>query len=340
MKSNPIEGEVRLEGSAAEQGFHMPAEWEEQTCVWLVHPHNHETWPGCLDEAKLEWEAWRAKLSKVVEVREAGECGIPTNDSWIRDFGPIFVSHPTRGIAGHSFRFNGWGDKYEPRVLDDAVPSAISRRCHMPMWHHDFVLEGGSIDVNGTGTVLTTSQCLESQNRNPHAAQERIESTLRDALGVTNIVWIPGGIKGDDTDGHIDDIARFVSRDTIVALRAPVGHPDHEVLEENWEVLQSARDERGKRFQIVALPVPNPIEYEYPADRFGPGGRSMIPASHANFLLSNGTAFVPIFNSGSDDKALEILAKLLPGWKIEGVMARNLVVGLGSLHCLSCHQPK
>lgn len=330
---------LHLEGSASGAGYRMPAEWERQSCVWLVRPHNEETWPHCLAAAQAEWDSWRARLALVVEVREVGEFGIPTNDSWIRDFGPIFVRHPARGVAGHSFRFNGWGDKYEPRTLDDGVPGAISARCKMPMWNHDFVLEGGSIDVNGSGAVLTTSQCLEGENRNPLAARERIESTLHESLGVTNIIWLPGGIKGDDTDGHIDDIARFVSRNTIVALRAPVGHPDHAVLEENWDVLQRARDEHGVAFRIVALPVPDPIEYDYPADRFGPGGRNMLPASHANFLLSNGSAFVPIFGGASDAQALAILAGELPGWKIEGVMARNLVVGLGSLHCLSCQQP-
>ncbi len=331
--------QLQLTGSATALGYRMPAEWEPQSCVWLVRPHNEETWPGCLTAAQAEWDAWRAVLHQVVEVREISALGIPTNDSWIRDFGPVFVRHPARGIAGHSFRFNGWGDKYEPRTLDDAVPAAISARWGMPLWTHDFVLEGGSIDVNGSGTVLTTRQCLEGLNRNPSSGLAGIESTLQDSLGVTNIVWLPGGIKGDDTDGHIDDIARFISRDTIVALRAPQGHPDHEVLEANWDALQSACDESGQRLKVIALPVPEPIEYDFPADRFGPGGRSMVPASHANFLLSNGTAFVPVFGGASDDRALEVLARVLPGWQIKGVMARNLVVGLGSLHCLSCHQP-
>ena len=331
--------DLRLTGSAAAQGFRMPAEWERQSCVWLVRPHNEETWPLCLSQAQSEWDAWRARLAKVVEVRDLWELGVPTNDSWIRDFGPIFVSHPSRGVAGHSFRFNGWGDKYEVRTLDDGVPDAIARRWGIALWHHEFVLEGGSIDVNGAGTVLTTSQCLTGDNRNPLAGVAAIESVLGDALGVTNIVWIPGGIKGDDTDGHIDDIARFVSRDTIVAIRAPKGHPDHEVLEGNWEALATARDEQGRPFRVEALPVPEPISYDYPADRFGPGGRNMVPASHANFLLANGTAFVPIFGEGSDEQALATIAGLLPGWRVEGVMARALVVGLGSLHCLSCQQP-
>ncbi|MSR69061.1 MAG: agmatine deiminase family protein [Phycisphaerales bacterium] len=331
---------LKLPGSAAAAGYRMPAEWAPQSCVWLVRPHNEETWPNCLAAAQSEWDGWRESLARVVEVREIGALGIPTNDSWIRDFGPVFVKSEMHGVAGHSFRFNGWGDKYEARSLDDAVPAAISARWKIPMWHHAFVLEGGSIDVNGSGTVLTTSQCLEGENRNPAAGKGDIEQTLKDALGITNIVWLPGGIKGDDTDGHIDDIARFVSRDTIVALRAPIGHPDHEILERNFDALSCACDEQGMPFKIVALPAADPIEYDYPSDRFGPGGRNMLPASHANFLLSNGKVFVPIFGGSSDGRALEILAKALPGWSVEGVMARNLVVGLGSLHCLSCHQPQ
>lgn len=334
------EHELRLEGSAAAQGYAMPAEWAPQSCVWLVRPHNEETWPGCLAQAQAEWDAWRAKLAQVVEVRECTELGIATNDSWIRDFGPIFVTRAGKPVAGHSFVFNGWGEKYEPRTLDNAVPAAISASWRVPMWHHSFVLEGGSIDVNGAGTVMTTMQCLENDNRNPEAASGEIERVLRDTLGVTNIVWLPGGIKGDDTDGHIDDIARFVARNRILALRAPADHPDHEVLERNWQALKAARDEQGEAFELVPLDVPEPLYYDYPADRFGPGGRNLAPASHANFLVSNGTVFVPVFQQGSDEKACRTLETAMPGFRIEPVLARNLVVGLGSLHCLSCHQPQ
>ena len=329
-----------LSETPAAVGYHMPAEWDPLACVWLVKPHNEETWPNCLADAQAEWELWREKLSAVVEVRECAALGVPTNDSWIRDFGPIFVKHRTTGVvAGNSFRFNGWGDKYEARTLDDGVPSIISKRWRIPMWHHSFVLEGGSIDVNGTGTVLTTMQCLENDNRNPTAAKGEIERVLRETLDISNIVWLPGGIKGDDTDGHIDDIARFVRRDAIVALRAPSSHPDFEVLERNWTALTSARDERGERFELLALPVPEPIYYDYPADRFGPGGRNMLPASHANFLIANGTVFVPVFHGASDDAACSVLQRAMPGMRIEPISARSLVVGLGSLHCLSCQQP-
>lgn len=339
MAQSSAQSPIRLQGNAADQGYRMPAEWARHSCVWLVRPHNEETWPSCLGAAQGEWDAWRARLSKVVEVRELGELGIATNDSWIRDFGPIFVTSAVHGVAAHSFRFNGWGGKYEVRSLDNAVPDTISSRWRVPMWHHDWVLEGGSLDANGAGTLLTTMQCLESDNRNPSLGRGGIEEMLRGALGVTNIVWLPGGIKGDDTDGHIDDIARFVARDTIVALRAPRGHPDHDVLERNWSALCDARDEQGKPFTVQALPVPDPIEYDYPPDRFGPGGRNMLPASHANFLLSNGVAFVPIFGGASDEAACRVIEGAMPGVRVEGIMARNLVVGLGSLHCLSCHQP-
>ena len=335
-----LETSLVLSQSPVALGYTMPAEWDPLACVWLVKPHNEETWPGCLAQAQAEWEVWREKLAKVVEVRECSALGIETNDSWIRDFGPIFVRHKTSGaVAGNSFRFNGWGGKYEVRSLDDAVPSHISTRWKLPMWHHAFVLEGGSIDVNGTGTVLTTMQCLENDNRNPTAAKGEIERVLHDALGVTNIVWLPGGIKGDDTDGHIDDIARFVRRDAIAALRAPSTHPDFEVLERNWSALTNARDEHGAPFEIIALPVPEELFYEYPADRFGPGGRNMLPASHANFLIANGSVFVPVFGGKSDDLACRILEAAMPNTRIEPIMARALVVGLGSLHCLSCHQP-
>ena len=317
----------------------MPAEWEALECVWLVRPHNPETWPLCLELAQDEWDIWRSELAKVVTVRETGEVGIPTNDSWIRDFGPIFVRDRSRRVAGHSFKFNGWGNKYELRSLDDSVPEAISKRTGLPLWDHNFVLEGGSIETNGQGTLLTTTQCLANDNRNPSARDDTIESVLRESLGVDNIIWLPGGIKGDDTDGHIDDLARFIAADTVAAIRAPLGHPDHEVLENNWLVLASALDQDGLPLQLVPLPVPEPIYWDFPADRFGPGGRMMLPASHANFLIANGSVFVPVFGGESDDVACRALEVALPAFTVVPVLARHLVVGLGSLHCLSCQQP-
>jgi len=334
-----LEAVLRKSGACAALGWRMPAEWEPLDAVWLVRPHNPETWPGCLDAAQREWDAWRSALDRVVTVRTTDELDVPTNDSWIRDFGPIFVVHPEHGLAMHDFRFNGWGGKYEVRSLDDAVPGAISARFGIPAWSHELVLEGGSIEVDGAGTLLTTRQCLENANRNAALGRERVESTLRDALGVSAIIWLPGGITGDDTDGHIDDLARFAAPGVVAAVRAPAGHPDHEVLEANWAALEAGRDARGAALTLVPLPSPEPFFYDFPADRFGPGGRMMLPASHANFLIANGSIFVPVFGGASDDLACRALeqASGLPAFPI---MARSLVVGLGSLHCLSCQQPR
>ncbi len=329
---------TRLEGNAAAQGWRMPAEWEPMDAVWLVRPHNEETWPGCLAAAQSEWEAWKRAMEEVVRVRTTDEIGAPTNDSWIRDFGPIFVTHKDKGVAAHSFIFNGWGGKYEARTDDDAVPSRIAARFSIPMWCHNFVLEGGSIDVDGEGTMLTTTQCLENDNRNPDASADAIERALREAFAIEHLIWLPGGIKGDDTDGHIDDIARFVRVGAVAAVRAPHGHADHEVLEANWEVLSAARDAKGRKLELIALPSPEPIFYDFPADRFGPGGRNMLPASHANFLIANGRVFVPCFGGASDDVACRLLEDST-GKQAVPIMARHLVVGLGSLHCLSQQQP-
>jgi agmatine deiminase len=206
------------------------------------------------------------------------------------------------------------------------------------MWRHDFVLEGGSIDSNGHGSLLTTRQCLENANRNPEAGGMGIERMLCEALGVTNLIWLPGGIEGDDTDGHVDDLARFVRRDRVAAVRAPAGHPDHDMLEANWRALKAARDERGQPLELVELPCPEPRHHAFPTDRFGPGGTRMVPASHANFLFANGHVFVPAFGGASDEIACQRLEQA-SGCRAVPVMARWLVVGLGSLHCLSCQQP-
>lgn len=329
---------VRTDVTAASQGFRMPAEWEPLECVWLVQPHNEETWPGCMDRAQAEWQHWRNQLERVVRVRTVEALGIPTNDSWIRDFGPVFVKDVHGRVAAHSFTFNGWGEKYEVRSLDDSVPDLMAPELKMPMWHHDFVLEGGSIDSNGHGTLLTTRQCLEHANRNPSSRGEDIERTLCESLGVTNHLWLPGGIEGDDTDGHVDDLARFVRRDVVAAVRANEGHPDHAMLQANWLALQAARDERGQRLELVELPHPDSLHYDFPADRFGPGGRRMLPASHANFLFANGSIFVPVFGGASDDVACQRLEQA-SGCRAVPISARWLVVGLGTLHCLSCHQP-
>ena len=345
--------------SAAALGYHMPAEWEPMSAIWLVRPFNPETWPGCLDEAQEQWDAFANALREVVSVRTTQDLQVTTIDSWIRDFGPIFVTRKSPGsqvsrpespgdaglpdLAAHDFRFNGWGGKYEDRTLDDVVPQEIARRDGFPLWLHDFVLEGGSIEVNGAGTLMTTEQCLLNPNRNPHLSRDDIERRVHDALGTTHTIWLPGGIVGDDTDGHIDDIARFTAPDRIVAIAPPKGHADYDVLSRNLEALQSARDQDGRKITVIPLPAPDPIQYCFPADRFGPGGTNPVPASYANFLIANGVAFVPVFNQKRDDEAIRVLEQAFAGTPVKRIVplrADHLVVGLGSFHCLSQQQPK
>jgi agmatine deiminase len=326
--------------SARELGFRMPAEWERQACVWLTEPHNESTWPGCLDQALGQWEKLVTVLRKRVEVKTTQDLNVQTDDSWIRDYGPIFVVNDEGGLACHDFIFNCWGGKYSPWDHDDVVPQHIARALGVPLWVHDIVLEGGSIEVNGVGTVMTTEQCLLHPSRNAHLTRDEIEATLNSALGTRHVIWLPGGIDGDDTDGHIDDVARFVNPSTVVAVHPGEGHPDYITLERNWQALRSARDQDGGKLELIALPAPQPIHYTFPPDEWSIGGRRPVPASYANFLISNRAVFVPTFGQTSDDAALAALETALPGYEIHPVRAEWLVIGLGAFHCLSQQQPR
>ncbi len=319
-------------GSASGLGYRMPAEFEPISCIWLTPPKNTVTWPGCLAEAQREFAGWVALLRKVVTVRTTDELGIDTNDSWIRDFGPIFVVKEG-SLACHDFHFNTWGGKYEVRDKDDVAPQHIAKALDVPIWVHDFVLEGGSIDVNGRGTVMTTEQCLLNPNRNPGMSRGQIESQLHSALGTRHVIWLPGGIEGDDTDGHIDDVARFISPNMVAVVSAPKGHPDHGMTQKNITALREAMDQDSRPLRVVELPVPEPIHYDYP------DGRGPVPASYANFLIVNGHVFIPIFGQPADGQAAAVLEAAMPGYSVIPVLARSLVVGLGALHCLSQQQP-
>jgi agmatine deiminase len=327
-------------GTAAECGYRMPAEFEPVEAVWLTPPVNVETWPGCFDEAAAQHAAMCEAIGKVVRVERLGvDHDWPVNDSWVRDYGPIFVVHERGELACHDFVFNGWGGKYNNEYdEDDLAPRRVAKLLNIPVWEHTLVLEGGSIDVNGAGTVMTTAQCLLNPNRNPQLTQDAIETELHGALGTWHVIWLPGGIVGDDTDGHIDDIARFVNPTTVLAVAAPDGHDDYAVLVKNLQALREATDQDANKLNIVELPAPDPIQYHFPADRFGPGGVSPVPASYANFLIVNDHVFVPIFGQSGDEKALSIIEKTT-GKTAIGVRAEYLVVGLGAVHCLSMQQP-
>lgn len=329
--------------SAKSLGYRMPAEFEPVECIWVVPPHNEETWPGCFEAAQAQHADWVDAMRPYVDVRTPGSLGIDTNDSWIRDFGPIFViNDKAKTLAAHDFHFNSWGAKYEEvRPMDDVVPQHLASKLGLPLWIHDFVLEGGSIDVNGKGTVLTTQQCLFNANRNPWASPQIIAEMLSDTLGIEHIIWLPGGIAGDDTDGHIDDVARFVSPECVAIVVAPEGHEDYPTTQRNLKALQQAKDQDGQPLHIVGLPTPEPIIYDFPnLPSVETPGPAPVPASYANFLIANDAVFVPVFGQESDDVACGVLEKVMPGRSIVPVRAEHLVIGLGALHCLSMQQPR
>ena len=249
-----------------------------------------------------------------------------TNRSWTRDFCPLFVKSKNGEVAVTDWKFNGWA-KYDNFAADNAAPEFIARSLRLRRFAPDLVLEGGSIDVNGAGKLLTTEECLLSdvQARNPGLSRRAIERALRDYLGATEVIWLGRGIAGDDTHGHIDDIARFVSRDTVVAVVEPdKSSPNHEPLKENLARLRARGDLR-----VVTLPSPEPVYYD----------GQLLPASYANFYIANECVLVPTFNDANDRNALGILAELFPKRKVIGIHALDLVWGLGTLHCLTQQEP-
>jgi agmatine deiminase len=346
----------------AELGFRWPAEWEPHSATWLSWPHNRETWPGCLDAAEAafvemvralhEHEAVHVNVGDAAleeRVRRALRRGgvdadagrgvvfhrIPTDDAWVRDHGPTFVVREaggTRELAVLDLGFDAWGGKYPPWDQDAAVPAAIARalgvRCFVSPGPG--VLEGGSVDGDGRGTILTTEECLLHENRGART-REAAERLLRDQLAARHVIWLGRGIAGDDTDGHVDDVTRFVAPGSVVTvLPDDDAHPDAPVLRENHRRLRAARDAEGKPLALATLPAAPQLR--------SPAG-DPLPASYANFYLANGTCLVPVFAGPDDARALAILADLLPGREIVGIDARVLVVGLGAVHCLTQQQP-
>jgi agmatine deiminase len=258
---------------------------------------------------------------------------IPTVDVWMRDYGPTFVTraHRENPLACNDWVFNGWGAKYTAYENDDCVAKEIAARLGIPAFIHSVVLEGGSIEVNGCGTCLTTEQCLLNKNRNPEMSRWDIEQVLKNSLGVTHVIWLGEGIAGDDTDGHIDDIGRFVDPSTVVcAVEGNSQSENYAALRDNYERLQRATDQDGNRLSIVPLPSPAPLSY----------GGSRLPASYANFYIANGVVLVPLFDDSSDDKALAILKELFSGREVMGLPCRAIVAGLGAIHCVTQQQPK
>jgi agmatine deiminase len=346
--------------SAAASGYSMPAEWSPHEAVWLSWPvDDPRHWGGqkrdLIHDKFAEIAAaisqhetvrinapgadHRGILSRLNRARAVPEhvelFDHPHNDVWCRDHGPIFVKHHDTGeTAVTDWEFNAWGGKFPPWDLDNTIPSRIAAALHKPCFPGDMILEGGAIEVNGAGQLLTTEAVLLNTNRNPHLSREDIEQRLRDGLGVRDILWLRKGIEGDDTDGHIDDLARFTGEHRIIACtEKDKSSSNHPVLAENFERLRSFHTPEGKSFELVEIHLPEACEV--------PGWRlPVLPASYVNFLIVNNGLLVPTFRqSRNDDRALGILRELFPDRKITGIDCLDLVEEGGTLHCISQQQP-
>jgi agmatine deiminase len=347
-------------------GYRIPAEWEPHEATWLAWPHNPEDWPGKF--ASIPWLyaeivrllVARERVHLIVEgaamerrvtgmLRRAGADldrvifhAWPTDRGWTRDSGPIFVRNGEGQVALTNWQFNAWA-KYDDWRLDNEIPGRVAELLGLPHWqpsvqnqngakHYRVVLEGGSIDVNGAGALVTTEECLlsEVQQRNPGLDRAQLEQVFSDFLGINQVIWLNRGIAGDDTHGHIDDIARFVAPDAIVTAVEPNTHdPNHQPLAENLARLKAARTVDGKQLTVIELPMPRPVVFR--------GQR--LPASYANFYIANGLVLVPTFHDPNDRIALNILAEVFPNREIVGVHSVDLIWGLGALHCMTQQQP-
>jgi agmatine deiminase len=346
-------------GTPAEHGYAFPAEWARHTGTWLSWPRPEGiSFPGFYHRAirdvarvvaaiaacePVHLNVPNANYERIVReiLRDAGVRTsrvrfhhIPTNECWARDHGPAFVQRTRRGrveTAVVDWGFNAWGGKYPPWDADDQVPSRVAAALGLPVFHADLVMEGGAIDVNGAGTLLTTTSCLLHPNRNPGRSKAEIERYLKAYYGQRHVVWLGDGIAGDDTDGHVDDLARFIGERTIVtAVEADSRDANHRVLADNRRRLARARDADGRPFTVIELPMPAPIVRE--------GQR--LPATYVNFLFVNGGLLVPTFGDRTQDRAaLRILQTALPDRRVIGVDCRALIWGLGAIHCLTQQQP-
>ena len=342
----------------AQLGYRMPAEWESHTGTWFTWPRpegisfpdKYDTVPPVyagliqhlvqVEEVHInvwnaEMEAWvRDLLSKEkTPLARVHFHHFPACEPWCRDHGPIFLvreQHGKRERAVVDWGYNAWGNKYPPFDLDDAVPQHVAKLRGLPLFSPGIVMEGGALDVNGRGTLLTTESCLLNPNRNPHLNKAQIEQHLKDFLGVTNILWLGDGIVGDDTDGHVDDLTRFVNPTTVVTVVEEDSTDENfQLLQENLHRLRTMKDETGRPLRVVELPMPGRVEYD--------GQR--LPASYANFYIANGIVLVPTYRHANDRKALEILQREFPGRRVIGADSTELIWGLGSFHCISQQEP-
>jgi agmatine deiminase len=347
-------------GTPRDHGFRMPAEWSEHVATWIAWPHNSEDWPGKFQTIPWVYADIVRNLSAVEEVHifvndaaaEKRARGVlsrtgtnlrrlhfhhwPTDRVWTRDSGPIFVKNPQGETGITNWKFNAWA-KYDNWHLDNQIPTRVAELLQLPCWtptagDHHVVLEGGSIDTNGAGVLLTTEECLlsEVQQRNPGLSRADLERVFHDYLGIDQVIWLNRGIAGDDTHGHVDDITRFVGEKRIVTVvETNREDENYESLAENLDRLKSAKDLDGQPFDVIELPMPAPVFFE----------RRRLPASYGNFYIANGLVLVPTFNDPNDRKALNLLAEIFPDRKVAGIHCGDFIWGLGALHCMTQQQP-
>ena len=345
-------------------GIRWPAEWERHQGTWMSWPHNRGTWPDdveLLEHAFVQAIAALAAgevlhlnvVDESVEARARARllrAGVPvlsgpgsrsgvrlqrirTNDAWCRDYGPVFTQHTSAGGTEQScvdFRFNAWGGKYPPWSDDDAAAGAMAAAVAVRAERSAWVLEGGAIEGNGAGLIMTTEECLLNPSRNGQVSKAAMQQLLADTLGCRELIWLGGGVVGDDTDGHIDNLARFVSADTVVCLVEPDRHDvNHAPLQDNLQRLRAWRSAGGEQLRVIELPAPDALEHE---DR-------RLPASYANFYIGNDVVLLPVYGGSRDAEAIRIVSSLLPERRVVPIDSRVVVRGFGAWHCLTQQVP-
>ena len=337
-------------------GYRFPAEFEQHEATWLSWPHKEASWPGKLDAVYPYYAQFVKALAESEKVRinvvdeemknfslgHLSAAGVnleqvafffhPTNDAWCRDHGPAFLVNPDaeQKKVIVDWGYNAWGGKYPPFDLDDVIPTLIGKEFNIPVFHPGIVMEGGSVEFNGAGTLLTSTACLLNPNRNPHLNQEQIEEYLRNYYGVDQILWVDEGVVGDDTDGHIDDTVRFVNENTVLTVvEENPADENYDLLQHNLNQLKAMRLPNGQALIIIELPMPDAVVYD----------DQRLPASYANFYIANTSVIVPTFRCAKDEKALKIIQSCFPSRKVIGIDSTEIIWGLGSFHCLSQQEP-
>ena len=354
--SNSILEAIKNGATPKSLGYTFPAEFAKQDATWLSWPHKEASWPGKLDSiypSYIEFikvltksqrvcinvvdTTMQATATKMLQALQVDLSRIqfyihPTNDAWCRDHGPSFLVRDNKEApkAIVDWNINAWGGKYPPYDLDDVIPTRIAEALNLPVFYPNIIMEGGSVDFNGAGTVLTSKCCLLNENRNPHLNQAQIEKYLCEYYGMQQVLWVSEGIVGDDTDGHIDDTVRFVNEDTVVTVvELYKNSENYDLLQQNLKELKAMRLANGKQLNIVELPMPADVIYE----------DQMLPASYANFYISNGHVIVPTYKCSQDDQALQMIQTCFPSREVVGIDSTDIIWGLGSFHCLSQQEP-